>query len=66
MKTRKRIKNDDVKVIKVPYFEGLTIETMLNYASGYPKVMKCLPALDREINKLPRAYIQNVIYTIIG
>ena len=28
--------------------------------------MKCLPSLEREVNKLPRSYVANIIYTIIG
>ena len=27
--------------------------------------MKSLPSLEREINKLPRAYVANIIYTIV-
>ena len=66
MNTRQQIRNDDVKVIQVPYFEGLTMQTMLQYASAHPKVLKCLPSLEREINKLPRGYVANIIYTIVG
>ena len=66
MNQRTRIKNEDVKVLHVPHFHGLTLETMLGYASQSIEVMRCLPAIEREINKLPRAYIANVIYTIIG
>ena len=33
---RRRIKEVDVKVITVPHFEGLKIETMLEYAAQHP------------------------------
>ena len=32
----------------------------------YPEVMRALPVIDKEIRKLPRSYIANVIYTIVG
>ena len=42
-----------MKVITVPSFEGLTIESMLAYASQYDAVMKALP-IASEIRKLSR------------
>ena len=63
---RKRIKQVDVKHITVPFFEGLKIETMLEYAAQYPEVMQALPMVQREREKLPRGYLANVIYTIVG
>ena len=63
---RTRIKEVDVKHITIPYFEGLKIETMLEYAGMYPKVMKALPSVERERLKLPRPYLGNLIYTIVG
>ena len=32
----------------------------------YPEVMRALPVVMKEIRKLPRNYIANVIYTIVG
>ena len=32
----------------------------------YPEVMKALPIVEKEILKLPRSYIGNVIHTIVG
>ena len=66
MNSRTRLKNDNVKVLQVPHFFGLTLETMLDYAARSIQVMNCLPSLEREIKKLPRAYIANVIYTCLG
>ena len=63
---RSIIKCVDVKVLTVPYYEGLTIETMLEFASDYDKVSQALPSESREVMKLPRAYVANVIYTLVG
>ena len=60
------IKADKVKTIHVPHFEGLTLDTMLYHAKKNMQVMKALPIEAREIDKLPRQYISNVIYTIVG
>ena len=66
MNKKKKIKNVDVKVIHVPHFEGLTLETMLDYAQQHPQISQYLPAIQREIEKMPRHYIANVIYTVVG
>jgi hypothetical protein len=53
-------------VITIPFFEGLKIEAMLQYAEMRPDVMVCLPTVLREREKLPRSYIGNLIYTVVG
>jgi len=63
---RKMIKATDAKHITVPQFEGLKIETMLDFAKDYPQVALALPECEREIYKLPRQYIANVIFTLVG
>ena len=63
---RRWIKADDMKHITIPHFEGLTVEKMLEYAAGRNEVMDYLPIVKRETEKLPRQYIANVIYTIVG
>ena len=64
---RRLIKATDVKHIAVPFFEGLSIETMIEWAKGQPgNVMQALPIVQREIERLPRAYIANIIYTLTG
>ena len=45
MNKKKKVKNVDVKVIHVPHYEGLAMETMLEYASEHLEVMKYLPEL---------------------
>ena len=64
--SRKAIKCSDVKDISIPHFEGLTVDAMLFHAKNWPAVAKALPVELREIEKLPRAYLGNLIYTIVG
>jgi len=59
------IKCEAVKVISIPQFEGLTIPDLLDFAKGYPAIAHAFP-VEKEISKLSRAYIGNVIYTLIG
>ena len=63
---RRRIASKDVQHIAIPQFEGLTIKNMLEYAQKVPAVMKALPTGEKEIEKLPRQYIANIIHTIVG
>ena len=62
------IKSNDVKVITISYFEGLYVKDLLEYAQTKTDdvVMRCLPETEKEIDKLPRAYLGNVIYTRVG
>ena len=57
---------DEVKVINIPFFDGLTVDSILNFAANKPEVMLALPEVERERKKLPRSYISNVTYTILG
>ena len=63
---RKYVKANQVKTIQVPHFEGLTFDTMLHNAKKHPGFSNYLPLEAREIDKLPRAYLANLIYTAIG
>ena len=65
---RKIIKCDDVKVIQLPHYEGLSIEEILGFANEHDHglAMKAFPEGMKEILKLPRAYICNCIYTLVG
>ena len=55
-----------MKHITIPHFEGLKIEAMLDFAEGFNEVMQALPYTLRERVKLPRGYLANIIYTIVG
>ena len=59
------MKSTQVKHIAIPNFEGLAIKDLLNYATMYLEVMMALP-VPEEINKLPRQYIANITYTLVG
>ena len=63
---KKPIKGTDVKHLTVPQFETLTIDEFLKYASDYPFVTMCLPDRKQELDKLPRQYLINIIYTKVG
>ena len=62
------IKCDDVKVIQLPSYDGLTIEDFLEFAEDAEggKALRALPESKKELMKMPRSYIANVIYTLIG
>ena len=65
---RKIIKCDDVKYINIPYFFGLSIDDILEYAgeNNDSEALKALPGPRKEVEKLPREYIGNVVYTVCG
>ena len=56
---------DDVKVIVIPQFEGLSIQDIFNFAQNDRDVERALPP-SKEIQKLSRAYLGNVVHTIMG
>ena len=63
---RHRIKGSDVKHLNVPQYEGLKIEEFYKFAGTWPKVMDAFPTEENEREKLPRQYVVNVIYTLVG
>ncbi len=63
---RTRILAEKIKHINVPHFEGITIDTIYEYAKMYPAVMKCLPESEDETKKMPRQYLANIVYTVVG
>ena len=62
---RTRISCDDVRVYQIPQYEGLTTEDILNFSKRYPEVALALPIIDREVKKLPREYISNLVHTVV-
>ena len=62
---KKLIKSDNVKVIAIPQYDGLKVECLLEFAAQWPGVFNFLPP-EKEIGKLSRAYLGNVIYTVVG
>ncbi len=65
MGTKKMIKCEDVRVIDVPQFEGLAIKDIFGFASNSVEVEMALPPA-KEIGKLCRGYLANVVYTVMG
>ena len=59
------IKEAEAKQINVPYYEGLTIEKLLEASQQYPILNDYLPD-KRDISRLPRQWIVNLIYTLVG
>ena len=41
------------------------MDTILDFGLGYQDVVNALPVV-REIRKMPRDYVCNVIYTLVG
>ena len=59
------VKSGRVRVLNVPHFDGLSINDFLKFATAHEKVFDALPE-ENEIPKLPRQYVINIIYTIVG
>ena len=59
------IKAEDAKHLHVPCYLGLTIKTILEFGMRVESVSQYMPE-DRDVPKLPRQWIINVIYSIVG
>ena len=49
----------------MPQYDELTLDEILDFGLSYKDVVDALPIM-REIRKMPREYICNVIYTLVG
>ena len=60
------IKSSDVQHASIPMFEGLYLNDLLQFArdwnNGY--ILQALPVVEKEVKKLPREYVTNVIQTL--
>ena len=63
---RRLVRSSEVKHIIIPQFDGLSIDNLLGYGGQYTEVMRALPMAQKEIKKLPREYIGNIIVTLVG
>ena len=63
---RSHINRRNMRTIDLPYYEGLTMDDLLAYATHRENVMRALPAVQHEIRKLPRKYVAEVILNIVG
>lgn len=62
---KKYIKCDQVKYMFVPQYESLSIERILEKAQQWLEVWNYLPD-ERDIHRLPRQWLINVIFTLVG
>ena len=56
---------EDFKHIYCPQYENISVKNMMQEASSDPNLMLYLPD-EQEIHLLPRQYLANVIYTVVG
>ena len=63
---KKIILGREIKYLHVPQYENLNIKEFLKFADDYPFIMMHLPDRKVEIDKLPRQYIINRIFTKVG
>ena len=59
------ITDDELRNITVPHYETLTVKKMLAYAFQTPGVRDYFPE-DKEIEKLPREWICNILHSVLG
>ena len=59
------IKCDRVSYLFCPQYEGLSLECVLKQAASYKEVWQFFPD-QRDIAKLPRQWVINVLNTIVG
>ena len=52
----------------MPYYDGLTIKDIVSWAQDIDegKVLEYLPTTSKEILKMPRSYIGNIVFTVLG
>ena len=65
MRKKLFLKSDEVKFLACPQYEGLAIQDILTFVGNYPDVVRHLPE-KRDIHKVPRQWIVNIAYAIIG
>ena len=65
---KKMLKNKVVKVISIPYYDGLSIKDMINWTQDQEggKILDYVPSFPKELLKMPRAYIGNILNTVLG
>ena len=56
---------DNIKVISVPQYESLKIEFILEKINEHPRAPLFISD-ERDIHKVPRAWLCNIAYTVIG
>jgi hypothetical protein len=59
------IKAVDIKHLNAPIYKGLSIDALLTEGAKDDRVKNFLPET-RDISRLPRQFIVNVLYTVVG
>jgi hypothetical protein len=59
------VKNDAIRHLAVPQYETLKVEHLLEFLDGHPDVKLYFP-IKKEIYKLPKQFIVNVLFTKVG
>ena len=59
------LKAEDVKNLFAPVYKGLSIDNFLEEAYKHENVMNHLPD-KRDLHRLPRQYIVNIVHSILG
>ena len=59
------IKTDDIKVLYVPQYETLSVKLILEKINEHQRAPIYIPD-ERDIHKVPRAWLCNIAYTVIG
>ena len=59
------MKNDNVKRINIPAYEGMGIKEICNFLMQHQHIAEWLPDL-REIPRLPKEYLGNIAFTVLG
>ena len=59
------MKNDAVHHLPIPQYEGLTVRDMLAFLRNYPALGNYFPE-ERDIEKLPKKWIADIGFTIVG
>jgi len=63
---KKRIRGIDVKTMHVPCYENLKLDDFVKLIQDHPFVAMCLPDREKEMIKMGRTYLINVLYTRLG
>ena len=59
------IKNENARHLPVPQYEGLTTSDIYLFCGDYEIVFGYFPD-EREIRKLPKQWVINLVYSLVG
>ena len=60
------LKADKVKHLAVPHYDGLSQEDILDHLKDTPEFWIYMPEMKKEILKLPKQWVINVAWSVIG